>query len=92
MTQTEWRKNGERLSMAGEALAQPVIREMLWILETTEHPARERKAVSDGFGATIALGEIQGFERAIAALKLFAVPLPAPPEEIPMTWNAEEKE
>lgn len=86
MTILDWRKNPERLSLALEALQQPAMIEMLAVMEE-EHPAKQHRAVADGFGATRVLGQIEGFQEALNMLRSFAEPLPSAPEEIPTTWN-----
>lgn len=86
MTLLDWRKNPERLSLALEALTQPVMREMLAVMEV-EHPAKRQRAVADGFGATRVLGQIEGFQEAMDMLRSFAEPLPSAPEDVATTWN-----
>lgn len=83
----EWRKNPERLSLAMDMLSQQTMREMLAVMDT-EHPGRKMHGANDGFGATRALGRIEGFQEALEMIHSFAVPLPSPPESIPITWNA----
>ena len=86
MTLLDWRKNPERLSMALDMLNQPTMHEMLAVMEA-EHPAKQQRAVADGFGATRVLGQIEGFQEALNMLRSFAEPLPTQAEDVPTTWN-----
>lgn len=89
MTLIDWRKNPERRSMAIEALGQPALREMLSIMELVEHPAKQQRAIADGFGATRVLGQIEGFQAALDMIKSFTEPLPAPMEDVETTWGVD---
>lgn len=70
-------------------LNQPTLKEMLAVMET-EHPARQQHRAHDGFGATKALGRIEGFQEALNMLRSFAEPLPANVEAPKITWGAQE--
>lgn len=89
MTLIDWRKNPERRSMAIEAISQPAMQEMLRVMEMVEHPAKQQRAVADGFGATRVLGQIEGFQAALDMLKSFTEPLPAPMEDVETTWGVD---
>lgn len=88
MTLHEWRKSPERLSLALDALGNYTIKEMLAVMEL-EHPAKQQKIVNDGFAATRALGQIEGFQLALDMFVSFGKPLPASPEDISVTWGAD---
>lgn len=86
MTILDWRRNPERLSLALEALMQPAMREMLAVMES-ESPDKHERALVDGFAATRAIGQIEGFRAALNMLRSFAEPLPTAPEDVATTWN-----
>lgn len=88
MTLHEWRGNGERLAMAYEVLHNPVLVEMLSILDNAEHPAKVGRALRDGFDASVFSGEVTAYTKCLRDLRSFAEPLPLPREEVPITWNA----
>lgn len=91
MTLLEWRKSGERRSLAIDMLNQPTMQEMLAVIEA-ENPARRIGKLSDGFEATLKTGEIKGFQLALDMLRSMAEPLPIPQQDIPITWGVEPPE
>lgn len=88
MNLEEWRKSPERRSLSIDMLNQQTMREMLLVMEV-EHPGRKPHKANDGFGATRAIGRIEGYQEALDMLRLFAEPIPVAPESIPVTWNAD---
>ncbi len=88
MTLLDWRKSSDRRSVAMDMLSQPTMVEMLYVMDM-EHPGRQKHPVTDGFGATKALGYIEGYQDALTMLKSFAEPLPAAMETIQTTWGVD---
>lgn len=88
MTLQDWRKSGERRSLAIDILSQPAAKEMLEVLES-EHPGRKLSHLRDGFEASQWAGFIQGYQTCINVLRSLSEPLPEPTEDIPITWNAD---
>lgn len=87
MTITQWRQDNDHRNAALEVLKNQTLQQMLAIMDM-EGPAKTPQRVTDGFGATKALGEIEGFQRAIDTLRSFAEPLPVSGrEDVPITWN-----
>lgn len=89
MTLIDWRRNPERRSLALDALNQPALKEMLSIMEMVEHPAKQQPSIADGFGATLVLGQVRGFQLALDMLRSFTEPVPAPMEDVETTWNVD---
>jgi hypothetical protein len=88
MTLLEWRQNPDRRSLAVDVLNNQTVREMLAVMEV-EHPAKQPHKVMDGFGATKALGRIEGYQEALQMLHAFAQEIPGAPEQINVTWGVE---
>lgn len=90
MTITEWRQSNDHRNTAIEVLKNPTLQQMLAMMDM-EGPAKADHRIADGFGATITLGEIKGFQKAIDMLRSFAEPLPLiGREDVPITWNTEQ--
>jgi hypothetical protein len=84
-----WRQSAERIVMAREVLNSPGMAAMLAVLEL-DHPGKERvlaKIVNDGFGATLRLGQIDGFNQCLTMLKQLGEPAPLAPAAIQSTWG-----
>lgn len=89
MTLQEWRKNGERRSMALDVLNSPTMQEMLAVMES-EHPAKLFMPLRDGFDAALNSGVIRGYQMALNSLRSFAEAIPEAPESIKTTWGHED--
>lgn len=74
--------------MALDMLNQPTMREMLAVMEA-ESPDKHEPRIGDGFGATLVLGQIQGFRAALNMLRSFAEPLPVNAEDVETTWGVD---
>ena len=86
---TTWRQSSERIAMAREVLNNPGMSAMLAVLEL-DHPGKERvfsKMVNDGFGATLRLGQIDGFNLCLTMLKQLGEPVPLAPTPLQATWG-----
>lgn len=92
MNLQEWRSNPERRALALDMLRQPTLQEMLSIMDGPEHPSRQQHGARDGFGATKALGRIEGYQEALDKLRSFVEPLPLPQEQLKVTWGVDKDE
>lgn len=87
MNITEWRKSPEHRSLALEMLNQPTMQQMLAVLQGEDHPARQFRSLRDGFDATIAIGEIRGYQEFLNNLVSMTKEISISQEDLPVKWS-----